>query len=154
MPVSCSLSRIVLYDPIDRCRRESDGGSVREEGPIVIKTFNGQPRDELLNDALFRFLGHARQALAERITDDNAVRPRSAIPNKAPNELHRTAASLAGRMSKEAEVFQCCWSKNGGKFKMAKGCLSDRENQGAQVNTLDSLVGSYDRKSASRRCSQ
>lgn len=41
-------------------------------------------RDELLNETLFRSLGHAREALAIWKTDYNTVRPHSAIGNVPP----------------------------------------------------------------------
>ena len=37
--------------------------------------------------------------------DYNEVRPHSAIGNKTPIELHRTAASPAGGLSEEARIF-------------------------------------------------
>ncbi len=49
-----------------------------------IESFNGRLRDELLNGTLFRSLDHAREALAEWMTDYNTVRPHSAIGNMPP----------------------------------------------------------------------
>lgn len=49
-----------------------------------IESFNGRLRDELLNETLFRSLGHAREALADWKDDYNSVRPHSAIGNVPP----------------------------------------------------------------------
>lgn len=49
-----------------------------------IESFNGRLRDELLNETLFRSLDHARQVLADWMTDYNTVRPHSAIGNVPP----------------------------------------------------------------------
>jgi putative transposase len=49
-----------------------------------IESFNGKLRDELLNETLFRSLGHAREALAIWKNDYNTVRPHSAIGNMPP----------------------------------------------------------------------
>lgn len=49
-----------------------------------IESFNGRLRDELLNETLFRSLAHAREALAEWMTDYNTIRPHSAIGNMPP----------------------------------------------------------------------
>jgi len=49
-----------------------------------IESFNGKLRDEMLNETLFRSLGHAREALAIWKNDYNIVRPHSAIGNVPP----------------------------------------------------------------------
>ncbi len=49
-----------------------------------IESFNGRLRDELLNEALFGSLDHAREALAIWRNDYNTVRPHSALGNVPP----------------------------------------------------------------------
>jgi putative transposase len=49
-----------------------------------IESFNGRLRDELLNEALFASLTHAREALAIWKDDYNTVRPHSALGNLTP----------------------------------------------------------------------
>ena len=52
-----------------------------------IESFNGRLRDELLNEALFTSLGHARMALAACKTDYNTIRPHSALGGLPPFEF-------------------------------------------------------------------
>jgi putative transposase len=49
-----------------------------------VESFNGKMRDELLNEALFFSLEHARKAIAEWIEDYNTRRPHSALAYQAP----------------------------------------------------------------------
>lgn len=63
------------------------------------ESFNGGLRDELLNETIFISLDHARQALANWKNAYDLVRPHSAIGNKTPMELHRTAASGETKLS-------------------------------------------------------
>ena len=49
-----------------------------------IESFNGRPRDELLNETLFGSLAHARAALAAWRLDYNTVRPHSSLGNLTP----------------------------------------------------------------------
>lgn len=49
-----------------------------------IESFNGRLRDELLNETLFRSLGHAREVLALWKDDYNTVRPHSSLGNLPP----------------------------------------------------------------------
>src|SRR6201997_96970 len=49
-----------------------------------IESFNGRMRDELLNEALFFGLEHARHALAEWTEDYNTGRPHSALDYQTP----------------------------------------------------------------------
>jgi putative transposase len=49
-----------------------------------IESFNGRPRDELLNETLFGSLSHAQEALAIWKNDYNTVRPHSALGNLPP----------------------------------------------------------------------
>lgn len=49
-----------------------------------IESFNGRLRDELLNEALFGSLDHAREALAVWRNDYNTVRPHSALGSVPP----------------------------------------------------------------------
>ena len=70
-----------------------------------IESFNGKFRAECLNANWFMSLDEARSKCEGWRRDYNEVRPHSAIGNKTPIELHRTAASPAGRMSNEARIF-------------------------------------------------
>ena len=59
-----------------------------------IESFNGRMRDELLNEALFFGLDHAREELAAWVTDYNTERPHSALGYMTPAAFaagHRTA---------------------------------------------------------------
>lgn len=49
-----------------------------------VESFNGRMRDELLNEALFFGLDHARQAIAEWAEDYNTGRPHSALDYQTP----------------------------------------------------------------------
>lgn len=49
-----------------------------------VESFNGRMRDELLNEALFFGLDHARQAIAEWTEDYNTGRPHSALDCQTP----------------------------------------------------------------------
>lgn len=50
----------------------------------LVQSFDGHPRDELLNKTLFRSLDHARLTLAAWELDNNSVRPHSPISNRQP----------------------------------------------------------------------
>jgi transposase InsO family protein len=58
------------------------------------ESFNGRMRDEFLNDTLFRNPAHARGLIADRVTDCNTARPRSALgyQTQAGFALHLTTA--------------------------------------------------------------
>ncbi len=49
-----------------------------------VKSFIGRMRDELLNEALFFGLDHARQTIAEWTEDYNTGRPHSALGYQTP----------------------------------------------------------------------
>ncbi|MEP2758967.1 MAG: transposase, partial [Hyphomicrobiales bacterium] len=52
-----------------------------------VESFNGRIRDELLNEALFFGLDHARQAIAEWAEDYNTGRPHSALNYQTPADF-------------------------------------------------------------------
>ena len=52
--------------------------------PAFIGSFNGRPRDELLNETLFRAVPHARAALNTWRWDYNAERPHSSLGWQTP----------------------------------------------------------------------
>jgi putative transposase len=62
-----------------------------------IESFNGRPRDELLNETLFASLAHARAALAACRLDDNTVRPHSSIGNLSPADDAKLSAPASQR---------------------------------------------------------
>ena len=49
-----------------------------------VESFNGRMRDELLNEALFRNIAHARDLIAAWVTDYNTERPHSALGYQTP----------------------------------------------------------------------
>lgn len=59
-----------------------------------VESFNGRMRDEFLNETLFRNLAHARDLIAEWVTDYNTARPHSALGYQTPAgfALHLTTA--------------------------------------------------------------
>ena len=59
-----------------------------------VESFNGRMRDELLNEALFFGLEHARHAIAEWTEDYNTGRPHSALDYQTPAAF---AANLTAR---------------------------------------------------------
>jgi putative transposase len=65
------------------------------------ESFNGKFRAECLNANWFLTLEEARAKCEAWRKDYNEVRPHSAISNKTPMELHRTATPPAGRSSAE-----------------------------------------------------
>ena len=62
-----------------------------------IESFNGRLRDELLNETLFRSLGHARAALAAWQLDYNTVRPHSSIGNLPPADYAKLSSPASQR---------------------------------------------------------
>ena len=52
-----------------------------------VESFNGRLRDELLNETVFRSLGHARSMLAEWRNDYNGCRPHTSLKGLTPNEF-------------------------------------------------------------------
>jgi len=62
-----------------------------------IESFNGRLRDELLNETLFRSLGHARAALAAWQLDYNTLRPHSSIGNLPPADYAKLSAPASQR---------------------------------------------------------
>ncbi len=52
-----------------------------------VESFNGQLRDELLNETLFRSLNHACAVLAEWRDDYNCCRPHTSLKGLTPNEF-------------------------------------------------------------------
>ena len=52
-----------------------------------VESFNGRLRDELLNETVFRSLGHARELLAEWRDDYNGCRPHTSLAGLTPNEF-------------------------------------------------------------------
>lgn len=59
-----------------------------------VESFNGRMRDELLNEALFFGLDHARKELAVWVDDYNTTRPHSALGYATPAAF---AAGLGGK---------------------------------------------------------
>ena len=57
------------------------------------ESFNGQMRDELLNETLFTTLAQARVVLAEWRDDYNTVRPHSRLGGLTPIEMARRTPS-------------------------------------------------------------
>jgi len=59
-----------------------------------MESFNVRMRDEFLNKTLFRNLAHARDLIAEWVTDYNTERPHSALGYHTPAgfALHLTTA--------------------------------------------------------------
>ncbi len=59
-----------------------------------VESFNGQMRDEFLNETLFRNLAHARDLIATWVTDDNTARPHAALGCQTPADfaLHLNTA--------------------------------------------------------------
>ena len=49
-----------------------------------VESFNGRMRDELLNESLFFGLDHARQAIADWVSDYNTARPHSSLAYQTP----------------------------------------------------------------------
>ncbi len=49
-----------------------------------VESFNGKMRDELLNEALFFSLDHARKTIAAWVDDYNTTRPHSALKYQTP----------------------------------------------------------------------
>ena len=49
-----------------------------------VESFNGRMRDEFLNETLFRNIAHARDLIAEWVTDYNTERPHSALGYQTP----------------------------------------------------------------------
>lgn len=62
-----------------------------------IESFNGRLRDELLNETLFRSLGHARAALAAWQLDYNTIRPHSSIGNLPPADYAKLSTPASQR---------------------------------------------------------
>jgi len=52
-----------------------------------VESFNGRLRDELLNETVFRSLGHARSMLAEWRNDYNGCRPHTSLKGLTPNQF-------------------------------------------------------------------
>jgi len=63
----------------------------------ICESFNGRMRDELLNETLFLDLNHARRAIAGRVVDYNARRPRSALGYLTPAAYAATFAATVDR---------------------------------------------------------
>ena len=59
-----------------------------------VESFNGRARDEFLNETLFHNLAHARDLIADWVTDYNTERPHSALGYQTPAgfALHLTTA--------------------------------------------------------------
>lgn len=68
-----------------------------------VESFNGRMRDELLNEALFFGLDHAREELAAWVTDYNTERPHSALGYTTPAAF---AAGLNSATDHLAPAFQ------------------------------------------------
>ena len=67
-------------------RMQNRRGLSRTDGvrPLHVESFNGRIRDELLNETLFRNIAHARDPIAEWVTDYNTERPHSALGYQTP----------------------------------------------------------------------
>jgi putative transposase len=77
-----------------------------------VESFNGWMRDEFLNETLFRNLAHARNLIAEWVTDYKTARPHSALGYQPPAgfALHLPTA-IAERL-KSATGSGRGWMKN------------------------------------------
>jgi Transposase and inactivated derivatives len=64
----------------------------------VCESFNGRMRDELLDETLFRDLGHARAALASWVADYNGCRPHSALRYQTPTAYAATLTATGDRL--------------------------------------------------------
>ncbi len=60
-----------------------------------VESFNGRMRDELLNEAMFRNMAHARAVIRTWATDFNKTRPLSALGYQTPKAVaeHLTTAT-------------------------------------------------------------
>lgn len=61
-----------------------------------IESFNGSPRDELLNEEMFDSLADARRKLALWRYHYNNVRPHSSLGNQTPAEARRSLEQNEG----------------------------------------------------------
>src|SRR5690606_16700096 len=62
-----------------------------------VESFNGQMRDELLNETMFRNLAHARIVIAAWAADYNTERPHSALDYQTPADYARTLTAAIAR---------------------------------------------------------
>lgn len=63
---------------------------------VFIESFNGSPRDELLNEEIFDILDDARRKLALWRYDYNTVRPHSSLSNQTSQQARRTLEQFEG----------------------------------------------------------
>ena len=61
-----------------------------------VESFNGRMRDELLNEAMFRDMPHARAAVRASATDCNEERPHSALGFETPNAFAERLSTATG----------------------------------------------------------
>lgn len=71
-----------------------DPGQPQQNG--YIESFNGSPRDECLNEEIFKSLADARRKLALWRYDYNHVRPHSSLGNQTPAEARRALEQTGG----------------------------------------------------------
>ena len=64
-----------------------------------IESFNGRMPDELLNEALFFGLDHARCAITEWVEDYNSARPHSSLSYQTPAAFAETLAATGSGAS-------------------------------------------------------
>jgi len=71
-----------------------------------VESFNGRMRDELLNETMFRNLGHARAVIRAWADDFNETRPHSALGYQTPKAFaeHLTTATPIGVSKQRAPV--------------------------------------------------
>lgn len=63
-----------------------------------VESFNGRMRDELLNEALFHGLDHARAVIREWAADYNTCRPHSSIGYQSPADYAETIFAMGSGM--------------------------------------------------------
>jgi putative transposase len=68
-----------------------------------IGSFNGSPRDELLNETLFNSLAHAGAVLAAWQLDYNTIRPHSSLGNLPPARYAQLSAPARYRTGRCAQ---------------------------------------------------
>jgi putative transposase len=79
--------------------REIDQLALYRTQNAFIESFNCRLRNELLNEALFVSLDHAREALCDWKDDYNTVRPHSALGNVPPALYAQQSHTAMGRIA-------------------------------------------------------
>jgi transposase InsO family protein len=62
-----------------------------------VESFNGRMRDELLNEAMFQNMAHARVVIGAWATDYNEERPHSALGYETPEGFAKRLFTATGR---------------------------------------------------------